>query len=196
MNKKSVDISTDDGSTSKVFVNSKGFKVVLHGIPPLEVPLLYNSVRQPDIPTYTIETAGGGSETHKHEVDPSKGINTLVTDEDKENWARYLDEKQQVDNELADRIATAALIDGIDIDQDALKAEYPRWEKRMLMKGLKVPEDAEEKELLFKRTFVIASTTDLKNLVSDVMELTGVSQELIDSTKASFPDSVESGAQA
>lgn len=193
---KNVPVVDASAVDSKPFVTSKGFKVLLRGIPPLELPLLYNSIERPKPPTYTVEIAGGDTQTFQHEVDEEKGVSTLVSDEDKKAWSDYIASRDMVDALLADRITTAALMDGIDISQEALSNEYPRWEKRMQMKGLQVPEDPSEKELLFKRTFVVASASDLKNIVVEVLALSGVSQDLIDSTKASFPDNVESGTQS
>lgn len=165
------------------FVNSAGFSFKVRSLPPLVLPQLSEGIKYPEKPTYSVTTASGDLEIHEHDE------TTLQTPEDFAAWEKYKEEMQKADEELSNRMLNCILIEGIDIDDDI---DLARWEKRQTLMGLPVPDDLEEKLLQYKRTQVIRSGKDIQDLMQLVMMLTGVSEEVIDMTKNSFPDNMES----
>lgn len=177
------DISTNINKRESEFVNSAGFVFKVRGLPPLVLPRLSEGIEYPKKPTYSITTASGDIETHEHDE------TTLVSPEDFDAWDQYKSGMQKAEEELSNRMLTCILIEGIDIDDDI---DLTRWEKRQKLMGLPVPEDFEEKLLQYKRAQVIRSAWDIQQLMQIVMRLTGVSEEVVELTKNSFPDQMES----
>ena len=172
-------------SREREYITSSGKTVLLRGLPPLAIPSLAEGITFPDIPTYKITTVAGDTEVHEHDE------TTLATDEDKAVWAKYLDDQKKANNQLSERMMLCVLIDGIVIDEIPDKA---RWISKQRLMKMPVPEDLEEQLLLYKKTAIAASQEDIENIMSIVMELTGVSAEEIALAKRSFPGDVESGA--
>jgi hypothetical protein len=166
-----------------IFTNSVGETFVLHGLPPLAIPKLAEGIKFPTKPTYTITTATGDIETHEHDA------TSLSSDEDKKAWAEYISKDAMADAELSSKMLTYVLVEGIVIDEIP---NLDRWLKRQKLVGIEVPEDTEERILLYKQTAVIRSTDDIQNIMQTVMNLTGVSEEAIAMARSSFPDIMES----
>lgn len=164
---------------SKEFTNSIGNKFILQGLPPLTMPSLMESISFPNKPTYSITTATGEIETHEHDE------TTLQTPEDYDAWSKYEEDKQKAEQELSNRMLNCILIEGVTLPEGI---DFTRWEKRQKLMGLSIPEDEEEKLLQYKKNEVIRSADDIRELMRLVMELTGVTQEVVELTKKSFPD--------
>lgn len=165
-----------------VFVNSAGDEFEIVGLSPLMLPSLAEGVAVPKKPTYTVETVGGDVETHEHDE------TTLQTEEDHKAWNAYKMHSRLYERELTDRILACVLLEGVVLPEDL---DVSRWEKRQRMMGITVPQDEEEKMLLYKRSQVIKSTSDIEALIVAVMGLTGVDQGAIDLARQSFPDTME-----
>lgn len=165
-----------------VFVNSAGQPFVIQGLPPLLMADISANVALPKVPTYTVTTASGDVEVHNHDE------TTLVTQEDKDAWSKYLLELARVNAKVSDQMLTCILLEGVVVTDDT---DISRWEKRRRMVGLPVPEDIEERMLAYKRTMVIRCTEDIARLMDSVMALTGISEEELEKTKATFQDKVE-----
>ena len=79
------------------------------------------------------------------------------------------------------------LIEGVELpiqDED-------KWVKRQKLMGITVPDDEEERSLMYKKQNVIGNTQDIELVTRKVMELTGVSREEVDLVKKSFQNPVE-----
>jgi hypothetical protein len=66
------------------------------------------------------------------------------------------------------------------------------WVKKMNMIKIRIPEDHEERLLMYKKQFVLRDTEDIENLTTTVMSLTLVSKKEIDAAKKSFQNPDES----
>jgi hypothetical protein len=163
------------------FVNSAGVTFKIIGLPPLAIPNLQQGVIMPKKPQYSTTTVAGDVEYYDHDE------STLVTNEDKVAWAKYLEDSKTAQDELTNRMINCILIEGVLIDDNI---DLSRWESKQRLMGMKIPEDIEEKLLQYKKTAVIRSSEDIKVLMNEVMALTGVSAEAIEEAKKSFPDSV------
>jgi hypothetical protein len=164
------------------FTNSAGVVFKICGLPPLAIPQLQDGLVVPEKPKYTITTATGDKETYDHDE------TTLQTDEDKLAWAKYIEEVKAMQAELTNRMLTCILIEGVIVEDDI---DLTRWESKQRLMGMKIPDDIEAKLLQYKRSAVIRSADDMKNLMDAVMALTGVSQEAIEKAKKSFQDKVQ-----
>ncbi len=164
------------------FTNSAGVTFRICGLPPLAIPSLQDGLVMPEKPKYVITTVSGDKETYDHDE------TTLQTDEDKLAWAKYLEQEKSFQAELTNRMLACVLIEGVIIDDTI---DLTRWESKQRLMGMKVPDDIEAKLLQYKRSVVIRSADDMKNLMNAVMALTGVSQEAIEKAKKSFQDKIQ-----
>ena len=177
-----------DGGTRVIpteFTNSAGTVFKIQGLPPLLMPQLAAGIEQPKKPTYEVITASGDVEIHEH--DPK----SLSTPEELAAWQEYIADLRKVEQELSERLLNCILIEGVSIPEDV---DMVRWIKRQKLMGLEVPDDEEERLLMYKRSLVIRSSEDLPKLINAVMSLTGINQEEIEKAKSSFPDIVEPDA--
>lgn len=174
------------------YETSSGVVVTLKAMPPLLVTRMASEVGFPDKPTYEITTAAGDVEIHEHEVDEAKGITTLESDEDKKAWDDYVKETEEAENRLTMMTLKAVLLEGVLIEPD--DEQITRWASKQKIIGLTVPEDSEERLMMFKETEVVGNKEDMEFILNKVMELTGVSEEQLEKARASFQDQVEPDA--
>ena len=119
------------------FTTSAG--VVVYYIPPsatiiemsdTAIMKQYKDAGRPvEIPTYTVELAGGGSQTFEHNE------TTLVTDEHKAEWAAHKEAITDLNAELGKR--------RLEIVLDAIQVELPKdesWKRKQKKWGLEIPE--------------------------------------------------------
>jgi len=169
---------------SDIFVNSRGMKIKLRPLPPYLVQIATESIVRPEIPTYSIKTESGDIETHQHD---EKSI-SQSNDEEKLKWAEYIEETKKVNVKISTLMIDIVLMEGI----DAQIENEQRWIKRQQLMGITVPEDPEEKLLMYKKTCIISTPEDIAEITRKVMSLTGVSTEDIEKLKDSFPSDTES----
>jgi hypothetical protein len=169
------------------FTNSVGETFKIQGLPPLTLPNLAVGLERPKKPTYSITTAAGDIELHEHDA------STLQTPEDREAWQEYIALDAAFEAELSERMLLCILVDGVVIPDDV---DLTRWESRQRIMHREIPDDFEEKLLAYKRSTVIKSGEDIKDLMRAVMDATGIGQEAIDLAKKSFPDTMESKPSA
>lgn len=162
------------------YTTSKGIKVTLYGMPPLLPNQIQNSVKRPEIPTYTVQTAGGGVEVWEHSKD------TISTDEERAEWEAYETGIEKADNLVTERLLRAILLECVEVDEFAERFDV--WKAKQKMIGIDLPEDEEEQILLFKEVEIFRSADAITYVMEKVMQLTGVSREEIDDVKSSFPD--------
>jgi len=176
------------------FTNSDGFTVILGGLAPLDIQAVINSVEQPEKPTYDAELAGGGIETLYHDEESIKG-----DPEAEKLWAAYEEKQTEAGILVTEKVINTVLLDGVTLPEE-LPIPMSRWISRQKLKGVEFPkdengnDDADSVELAFKTAYVVKHSTDATNLLELVMELTGVSKEVLDEAKESFPDQVEPDA--
>jgi hypothetical protein len=179
---KVYDFSTEKRSAE--YITTGGMHVILHGIPPLLIPDIVSSVVFPTVPTYTVVTASGDTQTFPHDE------TTITTDEDKVAWSKYKEQLDVANSEMSTKMIMAILEDGVEIDDDILI----KWKKRQKRMGLLIPEDEDDCIIACKRNLIVSSADDIKHIMDIVMNLTGVSEEVVESTKKAFPDSLQSDA--
>lgn len=151
-----------------------------------------------DVPTYEVETAGGSTETHPHEVvyqrdkdgllvlDENKErivvSSTLETEEDRAAWALYDDAISRM-NARKTAVETELIIDGVVVD------EQPEWIAKRNKFGIPIPDDPEERRLHFLSTEILKCPEDYVRAIGAVqlLSLSGiVPPEEIESLMDSF----------
>lgn len=169
-------------SSEATWTTSKGITITLHGVPPLMIPRIAGSVKYPSKPTYTITLPGGATETHEYDTESIK----TAPPEDVTAWEQYLTDLDAAGKLRVARMFTAILMEGVEVDPSP--EALVRWKKRQSMIGIEVSDDEEEAMEQYKETAVIGTNDDMQYIFKRVMELTGVTQEVLDQASATFPD--------
>lgn len=170
-----------NGSAPVYFTTSTGIKVKIVGCPPLFLDRVRSSVEYPDKPTYEVETATGEMEIHEH------NDSTLQTDEDKAMWAAYKAAFLAAESEVNERMFRAVVMRGMEVSIP----EDGSWEAFQKWLGVDVPDDPFDKKYLYIQSEVIGSDKDIAEIMSLVMEKTGVPEETVREVRESFRDSLE-----
>jgi hypothetical protein len=174
-----------------VFYTSAGLEVEFEPVSPIvleesEAGLLseYKERGEPiDIPTYTVETAGGGSQVFEHDE------KSLQTDEDKAKWKAYVDANQRL---LAEQSQLR-----LEIVLSSLKIQLPEdntWERKFKKWHVKVPEDPDEKLMFYIQREILKTPEDLFTAMTQVISTSmkgTVSEEAIEAASKSFRDSIQ-----
>lgn len=169
------------------YKNSKGIDVILVPIAPYLIELASSTIEIPEAPTYTVETIDGGIEIFHHDqtsVDQSD-------DETKKKWFEYQAAVKEADRKASEILMNIIMVEGIKLDSIP---DEERWIKRQKLMGIPIPDDYEEKLLMYKKTQILASPEDIENVTRIVIELTMVSKEEVASAKKTFQGNVESEA--
>ncbi len=130
-----------------------------------------------DPPTYTVTTAGGGTETYPH--DPT----TLQSDEDRQAWEAYQTARKRLQAEQATRIMEWVLLKGVAIE-DAPQA----WVEERQHFDLPVPETKRDRRTLYLSSEVTRTPADALHLVEIIIRLSaaGLPPEKIEAMEALF----------
>ena len=132
-----------DKQERNTFITSAG--LVVRFIPPSAtvIELSDNAIlkqftdagRPVEIPTYTVELAGGGSQTFEHNA------TTLQTDEHRAEWEAHQQALSDLNANLAER--------RIEIVLDAVQAELPQdddWKRKQKRWGIEIPEPKDNQD--------------------------------------------------
>jgi hypothetical protein len=172
------------------FINSRGTVVELLPLPPYMVQMAIDSVDRPQVPTYKIQTEGADEE---HPYDEVSIADPKTPAEDQEAWLDYLDELSLAETRSSEILVNLILSESVNIPFD--QETETSWVKKMKMIGMRVPEDHEERLLMYKKQYVVGNSNDIAELTQKVMSLTLVSKEEVDLAKKSFQDPDESNPQ-
>jgi hypothetical protein len=169
------------------FINSAGTKIILSALPPYLIQMAIESVDRPTIPTYKIETEGVEEE---HPYDEKSIIDPRTPAKDQQDWMQYLEDFALAESQSSEILVNVIISEGVSIPFSPEVEES--WVKKMNLLKIRIPEDHEERLLMYKKQYVIRSTEDIENLTTTVMSLTLVSKKEIDAAKKSFQNPDES----
>jgi hypothetical protein len=164
-----------------VFVTEKGLEIELRKIDPIFVQSAVNSVNLPEPPTYEARTSSGRIETHTMDKESAE-----QTEGGMEIWKTYQEEYGAATLEKANRSLRAIFLDGTVVPQGEWMDKT--WERRMRIVGITLPSDEEELWITYLLSWLTAE--DINNLTTEIMRLTGIDEEYIESAQESFQSSV------
>lgn len=174
------------------FETTAGTKIQIQPISLLDLQLAQDAVetefkaagKQIEPPTYEVEVLGGDKEYHSH---TEKTIES-GTDKEKELWAKYLQDKAELEGAKEDK-SWLVLLDGIVIDLP----EDDKWiRRRKKIFNEDVPEDEDERLLYYINKILLKTPADQTGLYWAIIELsmTGAKEEAISAMKQLFFRSV------
>lgn len=167
-----------------IFVTSTGVEIELVSIPPFEAQAVGDALKElhpiPPVPTYEVETVGGGKELHQHTED------TLTTPEDKAAWAAYTQAKEDAEKAINLGMNDYLFLAGIRYQMTDTDGAWMKLQKRF---GVKIPDDPEDFKLHYLKTRLL-SPDDLAELLPRLMRKTGVDEKSIQTAQNSFRGAV------
>lgn len=185
--KNKVITTNTEGVREREHVTTRGVTIWIRSMPPMLPELLNSAIRSeweemgkvlPTKPTYEVEVAGGGKETHEHDeksVKETPGAEVVW-----EAWEKAeLEFSNAVNNALFEELVRNSIRFEID----------PSWPKRF--KRLRPPADPIEAQDFYARATVIGGREDVEAIMRIASELTGVDARLQSAAEDSFPDNVE-----
>lgn len=134
-------------------------------------------------PTYTVETAGGGTQTFEHDE------KSLRNDEDKKQWDAYIDATRRL---LAEQSQLR-----LEIVLSALKVQLPEdkeWERKYKRWHITVPDDSDDKLIFYIEREILKTPDDIFTAMTQVITTSmkgTVSEEAIEAASKSFRDSIQ-----
>jgi hypothetical protein len=173
-----------DGSSNSTYITSRGIEIKLRPIPPYLIQMTSSSFEMPEPPTYTVQTEGGGIEVHKHD----EASIAQSSPEEQATWIEYTEKVNAAASKASEQLMTIVLIDGVDVEIP----DENRWLKKMSLMGITVPEDPEDRLLMYKKTELLGNPDDMAKIMELVLGLTGVNREDLNKIKNSFQDRMES----
>lgn len=159
----------------RTFTTSRGVTVEFQNIKVL-LETLNAQYREPEPPTYEVETATGAREKHAHDA------TTLETEADKAAWEDYQQKRAAAENLLSEALVKMALLRGI-------KFEMPQdgaWVKEQQMMMLQIPTDPLERKLHYLTTEAFVTAEDYERLMAGVMAESGMPEEVLQQAEATF----------
>lgn len=168
-----------------IFTAEDGTEIELLAIRPFEMAMISDALRKkypiPAVPTYEVETIGGGKELREHDE------TTVTTDEEKAAWKRYVATKTEaegkINQEMNDYILAAGTHTHIAVDPDA------PWTKIQRKFGIAIPDDPEDLRVHYLKTRVL-NVDDINELLSRIMAKTGIKADMVETAKNSFRGTV------
>lgn len=163
-----------------MFVTSDGIEIRLRKVNPVFMQSVVNSVKIPKPPTYETTTISGRKETHQMDE-----VSAQQLPDGESIWRNYVTERDLALAEQSSRLARAIFYTGTD-------CEVPDtdWKDKYDFVGVEVP--TKEGEL---RAFYLMNELqpeDTAGLMTAIMRLTGVDEEMIQQAEDAFRDTVQS----
>jgi hypothetical protein len=134
------------------------------------------------VPTYSKKTATGAVQTFPHDE------TTLETDDDRKVWRDYVAARNGADAEYAKMWAKSIIVNGI---APAAPEDLEVWKRKQAFIGKPLPDDPLELHFEWVMSEVVGSPSDFDAISIRIMEISGVPEELVRDTEASFRGQVE-----
>jgi len=165
MSKKKRKVESKPDDNPLVVVLSNGARVNIKPVPPYLIDRIRDTVPLPKPPMVEIKTAWGGTEEWPHEND-----------------AEYKAALKLAEEKQADKLWKAEFLLGIADDPPPDE----EWTENLTRFGIEIPEDPQEKKLLWVETVLIAKGTDAWKLIYAIRSAARPTKEEISELAESF----------
>ncbi len=160
----------------KTFVSAKGIELVLRPVSQFKLDTLRASFEDVPVPTYTMNVVG---QDVPYPLDEEIARNKGRLDE----WNDYLKAKSALEREKARKVTDLMLYDGVEIEIPGPDSE---WQKTSETFGIKIPTEPVARKLHYIYTEVLVGQEDIVNLVSQILSVSQVDEEVVQKMRDSF----------
>lgn len=176
----------EDEARTMEYISTRGIRAIFRPLPfSLKARIETDYERdhpRPAVPTYTVETIGGDTETHEHDK------TTVVGDPDAEAaWAAYLRETELWEEQINRRFFRAILASCVTFPD----VDFEEWAERMEYLGVTVPENRYERLYVFVDTEFVGSRDDMTAFYRIPMQLTLEKSAALEAVERMFQRAVE-----
>lgn len=158
-----------------------GTKIKLLPVQPMLLNKVMTSVTIPKRPTYETRSISGKVQVHPMDEKAAKetpGGETM--------WVYYQEESESALSEQNSRVVNAIMVMGTECD-----IPQTGWQDKQRALGIEIPTDPDLLRAHYLLTH-ISDPAELNEIISKIMRLTGVSEEVISQAEGSFQRSVRS----
>lgn len=171
-----MDTLTTDTETLKTFCSARGIQLTLQPVSQFKLDSLRASSEEIPVPTYTMNVVG--TEV-PYPMDEEIARNKGRLDE----WNEYLKAKSALERDKAKKFTDLLIYDGVDVEVPGLDSE---WQKTSDVFGIKIPTDPIARKLHYVYTEVLVSQEDIVNLVSQILSVSQMDEEVVRKIRDSF----------
>lgn len=180
-------MSKKDQDHPRLFTTSGGKQIELQPVPQLQVQRAKEGAERKAIelygeakkPTYTMPET---DEVVEH--DEITIADELATDEDKAAWAKYQGIHAQHQAYINQKVLDFWFYHGVKADPDADTS----WEDTQRFFDIEIPTDPIARKIHYVQTELVFGSDDIEQIITRIMSLAGVREELIQSSLNSFRD--------
>lgn len=180
--------STNGNNRGKKLTLSNGETVHVIGVSHVYFEEVRRSVKFPDPPTYTVITAGGGTETHV--IDESVVNDSTNTEEERQDYqtklTAYNAELEKATALQQERINKFLFYKGVEVSDLDTKLEKLREEREFL--GMDFPASKAEQKYAYIYSMVVGNTKDYTLLLEAIMQATGIPETEMAKARDLFRD--------
>jgi hypothetical protein len=162
---------------NKTFCSAKGITLKLRPVGQFKLDALRTSKIEVPVPQYEMTIAGG--QKVKHPMDETIARNQNRMDE----WLTYRKAVAEQNRLQAERFSEMVIFEGVEIDVPGPESE---WQKQMDHFGILVPEEPIARKLKYVYLEALVGPEDMGALVSQIMSLSQVDEEVIAKMRESF----------
>lgn len=142
-----------------------------------------NSVKWPEIPTYTFVDVAGVEIERQHTQATIE--DDATSEDDKQAWADYLIAKQAARQEFDER-RNMGLMNLLAFEGFKVLDEQDGWAERHVRYGMEVPDDPFERVIHYFQTEVIGTQDDVYKIMLGIYRASGYDEEVMSRVEASF----------
>lgn len=158
---------------------AKGLHVKLLPVQPMLLNKVMTSVQVPRRPTYETRTISGKTQLLPMDEKASK-----ETPGGEVLWTYYLEETESALSEQNNRVVNAILVMGTEFDVPSTG-----WQDIQIAMGISIPTDKNLLRAHYLLTMIV-DPAELNEIISKIMRLTGVSEEVIAQAEGTFQRSI------
>jgi hypothetical protein len=168
--------STLDSNPKRTFCSSKGIELLLKPVSQFKLDSLRSSAEEIPVPTYTMSVLGNDV---PYPMDEEIAKNKGRLDE----WNAYLKARSALERDKAKKFTDLLIWDGVEIDVPGPDSE---WQKTSEIFGIKIPTDPIARKLHYVYTELLISQEDIVNLVSQILSVSQMDEEVVRKIRESF----------
>ena len=160
----------------KTFCSARGIQLVLRPVSQFKLDSQRASNEEIPVPTYTMNVLGNDV---PYPMDEEIARNTGRLDE----WKEYLKAKSALERDKAKKFTDLLIYDGVDIEVPGPESE---WQTTSDIFGIKIPTDPIARKLHYVYTEVLISQEDIVNLISQILSVSQMDEEVVRKIRDSF----------
>jgi len=160
------------------YTTAKNRQVKFIGVNPTLIDKLQNAGTMPEVPYREV----GVPELNDMQKE-FLSADDLQTDEEKEQWAEYVQKRNSLTEKRSANVAKAILFHGVDIDDSDIDIWKQEQEE---IWGLEVPNNRIDLKVDYINSEIIGNADDIANIMAGVMQKSGVPKEALEEMRATF----------